>query len=197
MGRPCAYYQVNTLLSPSATMESEFKGNLQLQGAKRAIKLQTEVTHVLRDLRNTFVQTYLHTEGILTQQLRCLCFMETKNRQIRDHRECCFSVSSKLSNKSNFCSSCKAQMPGRISGQVPGPSGVVAPWGCPGLSQCPAALGIHHGHSGHRAAHGQQAVTLKFFPCPSNVRDITRIRFPLNYTIAKGYNCIKHIMLLP
>lgn len=36
-------------------MESEFKGNLQLQGAKRAIKLQTEVTHVLHDLRNTFV----------------------------------------------------------------------------------------------------------------------------------------------
>lgn len=80
MGRPCAYYQVNTLLSPSATMESEFKGNLQLQGAERAIKLQTEVTHVLPDLGNTFVYTYLHTEGILTKQLRCLCFMKTKKK---------------------------------------------------------------------------------------------------------------------
>lgn len=64
----------------------------------------------------------------------------------------------------------------------------------PLLRQCPAALGIHHGHSDHRAL---WAVTLKFLLCPSNVRDITRIRFPLNYTIAKGYNCIKHIMLLP
>lgn len=55
MGRPCAYYQVNTLLSPSATMEQEFKGNLKLQGAKQAIKLQTEVTDAPRDLQNTFV----------------------------------------------------------------------------------------------------------------------------------------------
>lgn len=36
-------------------MESEFKGNLKLRGAKKAIKLQTEVTDVLRDLQNTFV----------------------------------------------------------------------------------------------------------------------------------------------
>lgn len=64
----------------------------------------------------------------------------------------------------------------------------------PLLRQCPAALGIHHSHLDHRAL---WAVTLKFLPCPSNVRDITRIRFPLNYTIAKGYNCIKRIMLLP
>lgn len=124
-----------------------------------------------------------------------------KKRQIKDHRECCFSVSSKLSNKSNFCRSCEAQLPGRALGRLW--SGVVAQGAALG-SALPAQLSCaQQPWASIRAPRAtehctrQWAVTLKFLPCSSNVRDIIRIRFPLNYTSAKGYNCIKRIMLLP